>query len=127
MENLYIAPGKATPEVDFRTNGYLKMTGRSIPEDPSRLYDSVYLWIFEYCLSPAEKTVADFHLEYFNSGSSRSILIVMRELVELSRRRFNVTINWFYDEEDEDIKEFGEYCITILEYDINIIQVSQKI
>ena len=49
MDNLLISSTKRTPEVSFTLDGRLKISGRSIPEDPSKFYDQLYEWIFYYC------------------------------------------------------------------------------
>ncbi|MFW6351865.1 MAG: DUF1987 domain-containing protein [Bacteroidota bacterium] len=122
MEDLFIEGTKKTPKVEFKKDGRLKLSGRSIPEDASRFYDSLYIWIYEYCSNPAQNTVVDIELEYFNSGSSKSVLHILREIVELEHKGKNVTINWYYEEGDDDILERGEYYATILEMDFNFIE-----
>lgn len=122
MEDLFIEGTKKTPKVEFKKDGRLKLSGRSIPEDASRFYDSLYIWIYEYCSNPAQNTIVDIELEYFNSGSSKSVLHILREIVELEHKGKNVTINWYYEEGDDDILERGEYYATILEMDFNFIE-----
>jgi hypothetical protein len=126
MENLYIEGTKKTPEIDFKINGYLKLRGRSIPEDPSKFYDPLYLWILDYISNPQQKTTVDVDLEYFNSGTSKSLLHLLRVLVELNGKGNEVVINWFYETGDDDIYERGEYYSSILEMNFNFIEIKQE-
>ena len=123
MEDLIIEGTKRTPEISFCADGKLRIAGRSIPEDASKFFDSLYVWIYEYCAHPPENTVVDIQLEYFNSGSSKSVLHILRELVELRNKGHNVVLNWFYEEGDDDILERGQYYSSILETKFNFIIV----
>jgi hypothetical protein len=123
MDNLVLEATRKTPEITFLTSGYLKMKGRSIPEDPSKFYDAVYFWVFEYCSNPQAVTIVDVELEYFNSGTSKSLLHILRELVELQNRDHNVVFNWYFETGDDDIFERGEYYSSILDTKFNFIEI----
>lgn len=122
MENLLIASTKKTPEVNFSSDGRLIVSGRSIPEDPTKFYDQLYEWIYFYCQSPNELTTFDIALEYFNSGSSKAILHILRALADTARKNTKLTINWYYEEGDDDIMERGEYYESILDIKFNFIE-----
>ena len=122
MNNLLIESTKKTPEVSFHFDGRLKISGRSIPEDATLFYDQLFEWIFFYCQEPAESTTLDIELEYFNSGSSKAILHILRALVDISKKGRRLTVNWYYEEGDDDIMERGEYYESILEYKFNFFE-----
>ena len=122
MDNLLVEKTNKTPLVSFNTDGHIRISGRSIPEDPLRFYEPLYIWIFEYIANPQLNTIIDIELEYFNSGSSKSILYILREFLDLKNKGLNITFNWFYESGDDDIRERGEYYSSILEIDINIIE-----
>ena len=122
MDNLLIESTKKTPEVSFNVDGRIKITGRSIPEDATKFYDDLYEWIFYYCQNPPESTTVDIELEYFNSGSSKAILHILRALVDIGKKGHKTTINWYYEEGDDDIMERGEYYESILETKFNFIE-----
>ncbi|MFN8208039.1 MAG: DUF1987 domain-containing protein [Bacteroidales bacterium] len=123
MEDLIISGTKRTPEVNFRRDGHMRLAGRSIPEDPTKFYDALYIWVYEYCQNPPENTHIDIELEYFNSGSSRSVLHIMRELADLRNKGKNVSVNWYYEEGDDDVLERGNYYATILNLPFSFIPV----
>lgn len=122
MENLLIVSTKRTPEVNFSTDGRLMISGRSIPEDPSKFYDQLFEWVFHYCQEPSETTTIDISLEYFNSGSSKAILEILRALVDTATRGKQISVNWYYEEGDDDILERGEYYESILDLKFNFIE-----
>ncbi len=122
MENLLIASTKRTPEVSFSTDGRLMISGRSIPEDPSKFYEELYEWVFYYCQEASDSTNFDISLEYFNSGSSKALLNILRALADLHKKGKLLNINWYYEEGDDDILERGEYYESILEIKFNFIE-----
>ncbi len=122
MDNLLIESTKKTPEVFFSVDGRIKISGRSIPEDATKFYDDLYEWIYYYCLEPSDTTTVDIELEYFNSGSSKALLHILRALVDVAKHGHKLTINWYYEEGDDDIMERGEYYESILETKFNFIE-----
>lgn len=122
MENLLIVSTKRTPEVSFTTDGRFMLSGRSIPEDPNKFYDQLFAWIYNYCLNPSDTTTVDISLEYFNSGSSKAILEILRALVDVTVKDKQISINWYYEQGDDDILERGEYYESILEVKFNFIE-----
>lgn len=126
MESLIIEGTKKTPEINFNTNGVLKIKGRSIPEDPSKFYDVLYLWVFEYCMHPQDSTTVNVELEYFNSGTSKALLHILRVIVDIKNKGSNVNINWYYESGDEDIYERGEYYSSILDAKFTFVEIEQE-
>jgi hypothetical protein len=124
MESLFIESTKKTPEVNFNANGSLKVKGRSIPEDPSKFYDVLLLWVAEYVNHPQSITVVNVELEYFNSGTSKALLNILRILCELKNKGNEVNINWYYETGDDDIYERGEYYSSILDTKFKFIEVN---
>lgn len=122
MENLLITSTRRTPEVSFTTDGRLVLSGRSIPEDPSKFYDQLFEWVYHYCQEPNNNTLVDIALEYFNSGSSKAILEILRALVDTAVKGKHISINWYYEEGDDDILERGEYYESILNLQFNFIE-----
>jgi hypothetical protein len=121
MDNLLIESTKKTPEVSFTADGRFKISGRSIPEDPSKFYDQLFEWVFYYCQEPKDITTLDIDLEYFNSGSSKALLHILRALADISKKGKKLSINWYYEEGDDDIMERGEYYESILDMKFTFI------
>ena len=78
--------------------------------------------MLEYVGSPKDKTIVDIELEYFNSGSAKFVMQILRELSELIHNGKELKVNWYYEEGDDDILERGEYYSSILDLDINFIE-----
>ena len=122
MELVSLDSTKKTPEVLLDPEGKIRIGGRSIPEDASKFYGFILNWVLEYVENPKDKTTVDIELEYFNSGSAKYVMQILRELSELHARNRDLQVNWYYEEGDDDILERGEYYSSILELDINFIE-----
>jgi hypothetical protein len=122
MELVSLESTKKTPNVLLDPSGRIRIGGRSIPEDASKFYDNILNWVLDYCHTPSDSTVVDIELEYFNSGSAKFVMQILRELSELLTEGRDLKVNWYYEEGDDDILERGEYYSSILDLEINFIE-----
>jgi len=108
MENLKIEATKYTPEIILDTNGNLSLVGKSYPENTFEFYAPVMAWIENYFeTNPAEKTLVNMEIIYFNSSSSK-LFFDFFDLFEENSKDNSIEINWIYDEENESAEEAGE-------------------
>jgi len=122
MELVTLEGTKKTPDVTLDPAGKIKLGGRSIPEDASKFFGAILAWVVEYSSSPKDTTKVDISLEYFNSGSAKYVMQMLRELSEIKLNGKELIVNWYYEEGDDDILERGEYYASILNLDINFIE-----
>ncbi len=54
MEEFIQEATEKTPDIQLR-DGYIRIGGRSIPEDPKKLYKPVVTWVKEYVTNPLLK------------------------------------------------------------------------
>lgn len=109
MEALHIESGEDTPKIYFEpeVDIYL-LEGKSLPENAIDFYQPVFDWATTFFNSeevPASLEI-NFKLDYFNTASSKQIAKLLR-IIEGSPSSENVTIKWFYDEEDADMLKAG--------------------
>ena len=98
-----------TPSIEFdQSQGLLEIKGRSNPENTLDFYRPLVAWVDEYVQNPADRTTVNVHLEHFNTSSSKSILEVFKALDPIMQSDKEVVVNWFYEDDDEDIMEAGE-------------------
>jgi hypothetical protein len=109
MDNLFIEGSKQTPEIKFEANtGILEIKGRSIPENTFEFFNPVLLWLEEYAKSPIDKTIVKVNLEYFNTSSSKYILEIFKRVKAVFTEGNDVLVEWYYEEDDEEMMETGE-------------------
>jgi hypothetical protein len=124
MELINIDGTPKTPSVNMNPqSGVIEIKGRSIPENSIEFYKPVVDWLEEYASGPAEKTIVNVQLEYFNTSSSKCILDVFKKLEVLKKDQNEVIINWYYEEDDEDMLEAGEDYESIIKVPFKMIQI----
>jgi hypothetical protein len=135
MQKLYISPTPASPEIDFspEENKFL-IRGTSSPEDVRAMYYPVIEWINKYIdeilegaktsYSHENPLILKADLTYFNSSSAKFIYDIFSGLKKLIPAGIPVIVEWFYDEEDIDMKEAGTDIALLAE--MEFIYVSKK-
>jgi hypothetical protein len=124
MEELIIAGTLKTPSVKTDSNlGLLEISGRSNPENTIEVFKPIVNWVEEYVQNPGEKTTIVIQLEHFNTSSSKSLIGILKRLETLKKEGQEISINWLYDADDEDILEAGENFESVIEIPFNMIPV----
>ena len=109
MEALSIAASATTPKIQFDNHsGWLEVAGKCLPENASEFFDAIFLWLDQYANEAAFETKLIFKLEYFNTSSTSQFLKAIRRLEKLAESGKIVSVLWYYDHEDEDMREAGE-------------------
>jgi hypothetical protein len=128
METLSLQGSPKTPTVEMNAeSGVIEIKGRSIPENSIDFYRPVVDWLDKYSENPANETVVNIQLEYFNTSSSKCILDVFKKLETVYKKNGEkgVVINWYYEEDDEDMLEAGEDYQSILKIPFKMIELEE--
>ncbi len=109
MQDIYIAPERDKPEVDFRfSQHHLVLRGESFPENALAFYGPLTSAIMEYLGRTAGQQIrVDVELRYFNSSSTKILLNLFRMLDQASSNGNTVHVNWLHDPDDDTVLEFG--------------------
>jgi hypothetical protein len=112
LKPYYIEREVKTPQVDLNhVTGELIFSGKSIPENPAKIYEPVLKWITEYANNPRQTTNLRLNLEYFNTasviwiGKIIKVLSSMKEAENTLIIHLYIDIEEFDDMEGEDVKE----------------------
>ena len=121
MSDYFIKGTAETPEIELNCEkGCLVVKGRSIPENSISFFEPFLEKLGEYVSNPSPQTKVDFSLEYFNTSSSKCILDILRLLQKIHVGGNEVTIDWYHDEDDEEIQEIGGDYSHIINVPFNI-------
>ena len=112
-----------TPYINFdAASGNFELRGKSIPENSVIFYKPMMEWLETYILNPASKTSLNIQLDYFNTSSSKCIVDLFKKLEFIIKNaKGEATINWLYNEEDEDMQEAGEDYQSIIKIPFNLV------
>jgi SiaC family regulatory phosphoprotein len=104
MEDLFIQGTDSLPNISFRCNGELKITGRALPEDANSFFRPILDWLREFS---ADEVNIEFNLDYFNTSVSKQILDMFK-IIEGNPANKAIKIKWMYEDGDEEMLESGE-------------------
>jgi hypothetical protein len=122
MENLELKGTKGVPTVLFNIQtGLIELIGQSYQETAAEYFDQLMQQLEKYISQIRKPLTVNFKLTYFNSGSSQRILNILFKLSEYKENNGNVAVNWFFDEEDLDMKDLVNDYIQISKLNINLI------
>lgn len=127
MEPIILKSTSTTPLIIFDPNlGRLEIKGVSIIENAITFYKPILDCLDSNALGPVSSVAANIQLDYFNTSSAKSILDVLRRFKMLRDKGFDVTINWYYDTEDQDMREVGENYQLIINLPFNMKTILSK-
>lgn len=112
MDKLEIKSGNKTPKVILDPEELIfQISGASIPENGHSFYNPILKWLDEF-ISDLPKTSSPLditiRLEYYNSTSMRYLSEFFKRIALIHQKGMKVLIDWYYDEEDEIMREAGE-------------------
>jgi hypothetical protein len=133
MDNLIIPATDFTPSVIFQIeSGNLELSGVSRPEDVAGFYEGPLGWLSkleEYIQNQPEfkyelpELRFSFKMTYFNSGSSKYMIQILRTLRSLIRNGVDVNIDWYFEEGDDKMQDDGEDLAEAVELNFNYIEI----
>jgi hypothetical protein len=126
METIIREGTPKTPYIRFDgEKGLVEIKGRSIPENSIEFYKPLIDWLEKYGAQPSEETSVNIQLEYFNTSSSKCILDIFKKLELIYKKGSPVEINWYYEEDDEDMFEAGEDYQSIINIPFKMIEMEE--
>ncbi len=121
MEALKIQQTEEIPNVILdKENQQFEISGRSLPEDTTKFYKPILDWFKSYIEIPNKTTRLELNLEYFNSSSASKIVKILVLLENLLQSGFEVEVVWYYNKDDEVMKERGEEIKSVVEVPFTI-------
>ncbi|MDW3210088.1 MAG: DUF1987 domain-containing protein [Reichenbachiella sp.] len=123
MEKLIVRPTRITPLIYFDPNrGLLELRGKSSPENSIQFYSNLIRDLEEFGRNGKQNLIANFKFEYFNTSSSKCLFDIFRKLNIVKENGFDLSINWYYEEDDEDMLEAGEDYADLLGIEFNYVE-----
>ncbi|HET8860451.1 DUF1987 domain-containing protein [Marivirga sp.] len=124
MEAYYLEATPKTPKLDFNPDAdTFLISGRSIPENSIEFYKPLLDWLENYVHNPLESTTFEVKLEYFNTSSSKCLVEIFRKLEKINDTGKKIKIDWYFEQEDEDMEESGEDFKQIIKIPFNMMEI----
>lgn len=103
--------------------GRLFIMGRSIIENPSVFYEPALTWVSSFRKEWTGRTKIILGFEYINTGSTKWLYILIRELSELYDIAEKAEILWYFEHGDEDMRDLGNILKSLIECEFTMIEV----
>jgi len=115
MGDLRIDGTSSTPSIVCNSRmGLLEMRGDSYPENSFEFFTPVLAWVENFLCHCDQPLTVDLYLLYLNTSSVKAMMDIFDMLEESHRRGRAVSVNWYYDKENERVAElaaeFKEDC-----------------
>ena len=106
LKSIYIEGTAKTPSIDFNPlTGELIFAGKSIPENPAKIYEDVLKWVQEYIKNPRQTTNLRLNIEYFNTASVIWVAKIVKALCSMKDPDNTLIIHLYFDIEEFDSME----------------------
>ena len=96
----------------------LELSGRSIPENSIAFYQPLMDWVEVHCGNGENQLEINIRLEYFNTSSSKCLMDLLKRV---EAKGCPARVNWYYEEDDEDMLEAGEDYDAIIDLPFRLI------
>lgn len=96
-----------TPRILFneKTSSWI-VSGRSYNKEPRSSYEPIIKWL-ETLDGPGTYSF-EFKLEFFDTSSFKVIVDILSYLQKKISKNLELSIKWFYESDDEDMRDSGE-------------------
>lgn len=122
MDRLYRVGSEESPEIILdKTSGEFSFVGHSYPEDAQRYYEPILEWLTQYAADPNPKTEITFNLDYFNTTSQKMVVDILLMLNQLHVTGHDVSVKWFFHEDDEATEEAGDEFSEMLDLPFEVV------
>ena len=125
-DEVHILPTNTTPEILLNPKGIIKIKGRAIDESRTKFPEQILNWIDAYLLNPCELTEVTIALEFLNSYNTIILTSTLKKISQVTQYGKRLAIRWYYEEDDVDIFERGEYISSTINVPIEFI-ITDKI
>jgi hypothetical protein len=103
LKSLLIEGTFKTPQIDFNhLTGELILTGKSIPENVTKIYEPLVAWAGEYIKTPCKTTNLRLNLEYFNTASTIWLAKLIKVLSTINKPECVLLVHLYVDIEDTE-------------------------
>ena len=122
MEIIRVEKTNNTPSIFIdEANMLCRIKGSSFPEDAYDVYQHVLDWLDRIKYQLSTKLTVEFDYDFLNSISHKKVWQILHELKSLQKNGKEISVVWYYEENDEDIMEAGEDLAELMNVPFELI------
>lgn len=113
------------PLLDFNGDtGKFLISGVSNPENASEFYAPILAWMDDYTPTNGQKVTLEIKMDYFGTSSTKWILQIMKRFEAMASKGVDVSIKWYYYDDDEDLMEAGQQFSELVKIPFELVAFS---
>ncbi|MDP4223041.1 MAG: DUF1987 domain-containing protein [Bacteroidota bacterium] len=120
-KEIHILPTLNTPEVILSPKGVIKIKGRALSLNNKEFPEQILNGFNTYLNNPPDITDVIIAFEYLNSFSTRILVSFLEKLSKTIQPPKKLSIRWYYEEDDDDMLELGQYISEIYHLPIHLM------
>ena len=125
MQGLSISPTFVTPKIEFNpASDTFEISGNSFLQNRQDFYTDVVNWVTHNEGEFPDHTELVFRMDFVCTDSMRYLQMLLTSLKSIVNQGKDLRINWYYNQNDEDIKETGRKLSLYTGLAFNILSMS---
>lgn len=109
MPNLNIPASQSTPSINTDIEiGRITIKGDSYPENSFEFFANVINWIEEFIANQTIPLNLELNIIYMNTSSVKAVMDILDLLESAHQDQKPVKVCWFYDVDNDRVKELAE-------------------
>jgi len=101
----------------------ITVAGRCFPEVIDEFHNKMLGIVNDYKVAHKDSIVVVFNLEYINSCCTKAIFTFLKALEEIYQAGTKLTVNWYYEEDDDAMAQLGLDLKDLVSYELNILTI----
>ena len=122
MEKLKLEGSFQSPAILLDANkGIFDFRGICFLTNAYEFFMPVLDWLNEYEKNLNSSSKFTFDFSYINTASQKMLFEVLKKLGKFAEKGHPVTIEWFYEDNDDDLKSLGDDLLCLINVPYKII------
>lgn len=127
MGNLVIESKMRTPSVNFNVEtNVLEIKGNSYDDRMAKFYEPLIEWVTNYLKIPPPQIILNFYFTYCNSSTKKYLYNMLKIFIPYQKGGGKLTVNWYYEEDYEEMADMGHLYSDGLKMPFNFISVPDE-
>ena len=120
-----ISAKQEIPEIKYDSTGRVTINGRWSIKRVDEFLNYLRDWFEPFIANPPEINTIDIRLEYVNNSNTSLLVSLLKKILIIRESSEGPVINWYYEDGDEDIFEYGEYISLVLDTPFTFIRIHE--
>lgn len=115
------------PTIDYNElDGYVKISGRSVSLEIVAYFEEFLHYFEKYVEKTPSDLTINIDFEYFNTQTVRLMIRFLKFVKKVEEKGFKAKVNWFVEEDDEDMLDAGVDFKSVVDLNFNFIYKKPK-